>query len=137
MKRENHDSNYKAELKAKNKKAFATAFWDRLQQFLKKRGDKVHYLTRHLNVSPSYFVHMIYTNGVMGSDVLAEILKLYPELNAEWLLLGTGTMLKNASVEDLVKYEKRMSIHKDLQKNFKDLEKVLEKIKDLEKELGK
>lgn len=36
----------------------------------------------------------------LSSDILAKIVSKYPEINAEWLLLGKGEMLKTNIIED-------------------------------------
>ncbi len=123
--------------RSEEKRQFAVDFWERLQLFMKMRGDKFVHLTKQMNAPIGYFSHAIEYNCVAGTDVLAKIAKVYPELSIEWLLLGSGTMLKNARIEDVNKYENKMILHKELQKEFNELEKAWEKIKKIEIKLKK
>ena len=83
----------------------------------------------------------------ISADVIAKILSLYPDCNAEWLLLGNGDMLKNemkkevvnANNSDLVDVlksqikdkEEKESLYKDkitnLEKTIKELKSKLQK----------
>lgn len=83
----------------------------------------------------------------ISADVIAKILSLYPNCNAEWLLLGNGDMLKNeikketasANNTDLVDVlksqikdkEEKETLYKDkitnLEKTIKELNNKLQK----------
>ena len=83
----------------------------------------------------------------ISADVIAKILSLYPDCNAEWLLLGNGDMLKNeikketasANNTDLVDVlksqikdkEEKETLYKDkitnLEKTIKELKSKLQK----------
>mgnify|MGYP000007731920 CR=1 FL=1 len=38
---------------------------------------------------------MVKNNGSIGSDVIENILRIHPELNADWLITGRGSMLRH------------------------------------------
>jgi hypothetical protein len=94
---------------------------DRLEEFLLKRGDTLNSLINELKVSRSYFANARRLSTEIGSDKLVKILLLYPDLSADWLLTGSGFMLKEAksltNLDFLLKQEKKMrAAHEDLKK---------------------
>ena len=87
----------------------------------------------------------------ISADVIAKILSLYPDCNAEWLLLGNGDMLKNemkkevvnANNSDLVDVlksqikdkEEKESLYKDkISSQSKQIEELLNRVALLEQE---
>lgn len=83
---------------------------DRLKEYISQKGMIVRNFERSINKSNGYL------NGITNipSNVLEEILEIYEDLSAEWLLRGTGKMilednekqLQNANEE----FERRISI---------------------------
>lgn len=66
----------------------------RLQEFITNKGISLNKLSVELGLSNSYFSKMVRNSGSIGSDIIEKIVRLYPELNIEWLLTGNGCMLK-------------------------------------------
>ncbi|MGK7897937.1 MAG: hypothetical protein AB4372_31045, partial [Xenococcus sp. (in: cyanobacteria)] len=56
----------------------------------------------------------------IGSDVIENILKKYPQLNVVWLITGEGEMLKETSKKEILDFE-------DLPKSQQDeIERIIE-----------
>lgn len=66
----------------------------RLQVFITEKGISLNKLSVELGLSNSYFSKMVRNSGSIGSDIIEKIVRLYPDLNTEWLLTGNGCMLK-------------------------------------------
>lgn len=71
---------------------------DRLAEFVKYKRITLNKLASTVGISKGYFARI---KGSIGSDKLADIMRIYPELNIEWLILGEEegrTMLKSPSI---------------------------------------
>ena len=75
-----------------------TKIIDRLSQFLEVEGDNFSKLANNIGLSNSYFSKMIKNNGSLGEEIIRKILLYYEKINAEWLILGVGSMLKEKPV---------------------------------------
>ena len=65
----------------------------------------------------------------IGSDVIENILRTYPDLNVVWLLTGEGTMLKSQQEDEILDFDK-LSPEKQ-----KEIEQIIEiKIKERQRE---
>lgn len=71
---------------------------ERIAYFVDKKGISLNKFSQQLGVSNSYFSKMIKNRASVGSDIIENILRLYPELNTNWLLTGDGEMLNSAEV---------------------------------------
>ena len=78
---------------------FSSGFFRRLEQCLKIRGDKLTPLAHQLGLSGLYFVTAKRNRSVIGLDVFAMILEMYPEINPDWLVSGKWLMYRGG-VED-------------------------------------
>lgn len=67
----------------------------RLQEYITTKGISLNKLSLELGLSNSYFSKMVRNSGSIGSDIIEKIIRLYPDLNADWLLTGNGCMIKN------------------------------------------
>jgi len=67
---------------------------ERIFYFAELKGISIHKFSMQIGVSNSYFNKMRKNKASVGSDIVEKILRTYPELNAEWLLTGTGDILK-------------------------------------------
>ncbi|WP_412664858.1 transcriptional regulator [Bacteroides nordii] len=65
----------------------------RLSEYITNTGTSFNKLALELGVSNSYFSKMLKNGGSVGSDIIENILRIYPNLNANWLLTGEGSML--------------------------------------------
>ena len=66
---------------------------DRFKEYLRRAGVKQSDFLREVGKSRAYFA----SAGNLSTEMLSRIVKLYPDLNAEWLLTGEGEMLKSSA----------------------------------------
>ncbi|MEZ2414204.1 hypothetical protein ACA086_04515 [Muriicola sp. E247] len=67
---------------------------DRLIQFINQAGLSARQFDLSIGASNGYTLRMKKNRASIGSDVIENILRIYPQLNVVWLLTGEGTMLK-------------------------------------------
>ena len=67
----------------------------RFCEYITYSGITFNKLASELGLSNSYFSKMVKNNGSIGSDVIENILRIHPELNADWLITGRGSMLRH------------------------------------------
>lgn len=72
-----------------------TTISERVKLFIEYKGITVNKFSDNVGTSNSYFNKLIKNNTTIGSDKIESILRAYPEINSEWLIIGTGNMLKN------------------------------------------
>lgn len=68
---------------------------DRIRQIIDYKGISINKFSLQIGVSNSYFNKILRDNNSVGSDKIEKILREYPEINPEWLILGSGEMFKN------------------------------------------
>ena len=71
-----------------------SAVSNRIKQFLKDNRYTVRTLASMLNVNEGTLANKL--NGARGIDVetVCSLLELFPQLSADWLLLGRGSMMR-------------------------------------------
>ncbi|MCJ7466071.1 MAG: hypothetical protein MUO53_05175 [Maribacter sp.] len=74
---------------------------DRLVQFIQYVGLSARQFDLSIGAGNGYTLRMQKNHASIGSDVIENIIRTYPELNLVWLITGEGEMLKNQA-EDLV-----------------------------------
>ncbi|WP_131535558.1 hypothetical protein [Pedobacter nototheniae] len=67
-----------------------------------------------IDATPQYVAKLVKEGGSVGLDPVTKILKLYPDLNARWLILGDGEMIDNTAINE-VKY----FLHQNIQEMLK------------------
>jgi hypothetical protein len=70
-------------------------FFDRLIKFIEYKGENINSFTLKLGFGSGLLAKAIKNNSSLGSDKLMKIFQSYPELSPDWLLTGTGSMLRN------------------------------------------
>ncbi|MGN0189578.1 MAG: helix-turn-helix transcriptional regulator [Candidatus Cryptobacteroides sp.] len=68
---------------------------DRLLVFLKAKGLTQAKFADSINVARAAVSHIIAGRNLPSYEFLCNTMKVYPELNMEWLMLGVGEMNKN------------------------------------------
>ncbi|MFS4455521.1 hypothetical protein [Maribacter sp. 2304DJ31-5] len=94
---------------------------DRIIQFVKYAGVSARQFDISIGAANGYTLRMKKNNASVGSDVIENILKVYPELNVEWLITGVGSMLKKDGKELILDYD---SLPKSKQS---EIEQLIEK----------
>ncbi|MBT8180216.1 MAG: hypothetical protein KJO53_01375 [Eudoraea sp.] len=98
---------------------------DRLMQFIKYAGLSARQFDLSIGASNGYTLRMQKNNASIGSDVIENILKAYPQLNVEWLITGEGEMLKENEQElildfDELSKEKQTEIEQIIEAKIKE-----------------
>ena len=102
---------------------------DRLMQFIKYSGLSARQFDLSIGASNGYTLRMSKNRASIGSDVIENILRTYPDLNVVWLLTGEGHMLKSQQEEEILDFDK-LSPEKQ-----KEIEQIIEiKIKERQRE---
>ncbi len=112
---------------------------DRLMQFITHAGLSARQFDLSIGASNGYTLRMKKNNASVGSDVIENILRVYPQLNVIWLLTGEGSMLKTKiqaeSLDfDQLSSEKQQEIESIIEKKIKerqqeDLERLMQEIR--------
>ena len=72
----------------------------RLAEFIDFKGLSLNKFDEKINASNGYIGKQIKKKASIGSDILENILKIFPEINPIWLLTGKGEMMiKNEEAE--------------------------------------
>jgi transcriptional regulator with XRE-family HTH domain len=72
---------------------------ERLLRFLNQQQLSSAKFAEMIGVQPSSVSHILSGRNNPGFDFIQKILLSYPFLNAEWLILGKGDMLKNTDMQ--------------------------------------
>lgn len=70
---------------------------DRIKQYLDYKGISVSSFEKSLGMANASFGKTLKNNGSIGIDKLEKILKVYPDINPLWLVVGDGQMLATAT----------------------------------------
>ncbi len=79
---------------------------DRLMQFITHAGLSARQFDLSIGASNGYTLRMKKNNASVGSDVIENILRVYPQLNVVWLLTGNGSMLRKKVEEQTLDFDK-------------------------------
>ncbi len=71
-------------------------FFERLDEFMKEKNLNDNKISVEADISNG-LIGKGRKRGAISLDNVIKILRTYPELSPEWLLLGIGTMLKNSN----------------------------------------
>jgi len=109
----------------------------RIKQFINYKGFSILSFEKQIGAGNNSIGTSIKRNSNLTGDLLSKILKTFPEMNAEWLLVGKGTMLKET---ETITHKETTALKKEneeLKKELFDLNKKLrlrlEEIVDLQK----
>lgn len=111
---------------------------DRLVQFIKYSGLSARQFDLSIGAGNGYTLRMSKNRASIGSDVIENILKIYPDLNVVWLLTGEGSMLKSQAVDDILDFdnlppEKRQEIERIIEVKIRERQR--EDLKNLLREV--
>lgn len=102
---------------------------DRLMQFIKYVGLSARQFDLSIGASNGYTLRMKKNNASIGSDVIENILRVYPQLNVVWLITGEGDMLKKPEEAEILDYD---HLPKSRQQEIEDI--IEQKIKERQEE---
>lgn len=72
---------------------------DRIRKFMEFKGITAAELADTIGVQRSNVTHVLKARNKPSFQFIEKLLQVYPELNAKWLLLGTGKMVEGPSKE--------------------------------------
>ena len=98
---------------------------NRLLEFIKYKGIKKSHFEKQCGLSNGYLNAMVNT---ISYEKLEGILKVYPELNAEWLMNGVGTMIKVDATAQ--------SFHEASDKESNEVEELKRKLAEAQRKLN-
>lgn len=106
----------------------------RIKAYLDHKSIKINAFEKSVGLSNGSFGGQLKRNRSMGIDKLENILKMYPDLNANWVMTGKGDMLLSAHEEtpkvEQLTYERTIeSLNRVIiaqQKTIAALEKLIE-----------
>ena len=81
---------------------------ERLLKFINSEGLSSAKFAEQINVQPSSISHILSGRNKPSFDFITKVLTGFPDLNAEWLILGKGEMLKSQKSPDLFDNENIM-----------------------------
>lgn len=82
---------------------------ERLQQFLSAENITQAQFADSIGVARASVSHILAGRNKPGYDFILNMLKRYPELNAEWLLTGQGKMYKSAAASSSRPLQRRQA----------------------------
>lgn len=68
---------------------------ERIKEYIDCKGITIAAFERSIGMSNASFGKSLKNRGAIGSDKIENILSMYTDLSSEWLLTGTGNMLKS------------------------------------------
>ncbi|RNC90111.1 MAG: hypothetical protein ED555_11805 [Allomuricauda sp.] len=111
---------------------------DRVMQFIDYAGMSARQFDISIGASNGYTLRMKKNKASIGSDVIENIIKTYPQLNLIWLITGEGEML-NPDKETLrtgkLPREKEMEIERIIEAKIKKRQE--QELQDLLKAVNK
>lgn len=94
----------------------------RIKQYLDSKGIRVSVFEREIGFSNGSFASQLKNDKTIGVDKLEKILRIYTDINVEWLLTGRGDILKQDILnEERVPYTKIDSENSEEAINYKEL----------------
>ncbi|MCE2612078.1 hypothetical protein LVD13_03775 [Flavobacteriaceae bacterium D16] len=93
---------------------------DRLMQFIKHSGISARQFDISIGAANGYTLRMNKNKASIGSDVIENIVRTYPQLNVVWLITGEGEMLKSEAEQELQDFE-QLPVEKQ-----KEIENIIE-----------
>lgn len=124
---------------------------DRLMQFIDYTGLSARQFDISIGASNGYTLRMKKNHASIGSDVIENIVRTYPQLNLVWLITGEGRMIRDVIKRevldfDKLSYGKQSKIEQIIERKIKErqeeelqrlLKEVTEEIERAQKKLDK
>ncbi|HOK37448.1 MAG TPA: helix-turn-helix transcriptional regulator [Bacteroidales bacterium] len=109
---------------------------DRIAKIIKSRGLTSAKFAEEIGVQASGISHILSGRNNPSTDLILKILKRFPDISTDWLLLGEGSMYKNESATEIPgNIKSKLPIQKDLFSTIVADEKENANIKTVNSEL--
>ncbi len=117
----------------------------RIKEYIDFKGISVAAFERSIGMSNASFSKSLKNNGAIGTDKLENILRVYEDISAEWLVTGKGEMLKENINDENTSSHETIQAHSALTQNLiatiqeqaEEIGRLKERIAQLEKGKGK
>ena len=93
---------------------------DRLIEFIEYAGLSARKFDLSIGAANGYTLRMKKNHASIGSDVIENIIKTYPQLNVVWLLTGEGDMIKNEEKNQVLDFDQLPKAQQE------DIERIIE-----------
>ena len=93
---------------------------DRLIQFIEYSGMSARQFDLSIGAANGYTLRMKKNHASIGSDVIENIIRTYPQINVVWLITGEGNMFKVTEKKDVADYEQLPATQKE------EIERIIE-----------
>lgn len=70
---------------------------ERIKKFMEYKGISPSELADSIGVQRSNVTHVLKNRNKPSFQFIEKMLQVYPELNAKWLILGSGSMIENSA----------------------------------------
>jgi len=108
---------------------------ERIMYFIDCLDISINKFSVNVGVSNSYFNKMAKMGSSVGSDILEKIIRAYPELNANWLIAGSGEMFLDKNTGEVLPSEEMLPAKERLLLNM--LKEKYAKIDELNQQIGR
>jgi transcriptional regulator with XRE-family HTH domain len=98
---------------------------ERIRKFMEFKGITAAELADTIGVQRSNVTHVLKARNKPSFQFIEKLLQVYPELNAKWLLLGTGKMVDGPSKERTLFDQVIETPAQTVKENEKVVEKVI------------
>lgn len=71
----------------------------RIKQFMDHKGISSSELADTIGVQRSNVTHVLHGRNKPSFQFISKLLETYPEINAKWLIMGSGSMLENQNLD--------------------------------------
>lgn len=113
----------------------------RLSQYIEHKGISVSVAEKEIGISNGSLSKPFKSNTTIKTDALEKFLKTYIDINPNWLLNGSGSMLKNTTEFDKLNFkelsEARAEIIEGLKYKISSLEKEISELKQQDQDKSK
>lgn len=73
----------------------------RIKQFMEHKGISSSELADTIGVQRSNVTHVLHGRNKPSFQFISKLLETYPEINAKWLIMGSGNMLENQNSDQV------------------------------------
>ena len=83
-----------------NVKCMEETIYQRVKLFLENKSISVNALSKQISVAQATLNPQLRGDRTLAANIVAKILDAFPDVSAEWLMRGVGTMYSNQDADD-------------------------------------
>ena len=103
---------------------------DRIEQFAEKQGIKIGALEKTIGASKGVLSRAIAQKSDIQSKWLSKLVENFPQIDANWLLTGEGSMYRETTVQGGTYPQNRDKYIQMLESKIKDQQKIIDLLED-------